>query len=436
MNSLHKESSMPRILFISTSLPPIADSQTIRNIFLINAFLRDGYSVQLVQPPSKGGDQTLSGMFSSDVTRLFTGLPLYDRLVGSLTSISAPSIRSVLHRVIARSAGLVCVPDVRVGWDKQAYNAAVAAFDDERPDIIISSSGSNTAHLAAGRLVRAWNKPWIAEFGDPWSLNPIAPACHPHIRFLNGTIERRVLRSASGIVFTTEETRVAFAENVLPDGTVPTIVVACGYDPILINDPFETQGIRRGEFVLAYTGTAGRGSRDLSPLLDALQRILTRDPSVPRIRVRLVGSVAAGTGKSRAGWPKLNIDNTGWMPYPESISEIRRADMLVLIGNRSSLQIPAKAFNYLASGKPIIYIPQQDAKSDPTWQLLLGHSPRRMVLRFGKDKELADFLRNAATTGSGRLAPSLNIPSWEEVGLRFAGFVHSILHAGQTDAFQ
>lgn len=421
---------MPRILFISTSLPPIADSQTIRNIFLINAFLRDGYSVQLVQPPSKGGDHTLSGMFASDVSRSFTDLPLYDRLVAGLTSIPAPSIRSFLHRLIARSAGLACVPDVRVGWDKSAYRAAVAAFGDRPPDIIVSSSGSNTAHLAAARLTRTWNKPWIAEFGDPWSLNPIAPACHPHIRFLNGIIERRVLRNASGIVFTTEETRVAFAQNVLPDGTIPTIVVPCGYDPALIKDPSGPQGVRRGELILAYTGTAGRGSRDLSPLLDALQRILTRSPSLPRIGVRLVGSVAAGTGKSRVGWPALDIDNTGWMPYPESISEIRNADILVLIGNRSSLQIPAKAFNYLASGKPIIYIPQQDAKSDPTWQLLIGHSPHRTVLHFGNDKGLADFLEAAVTIGAAPPAPSLNIPSWEEAGLRFADFANKIHRAG------
>src|SRR6185312_5622951 len=53
-----------------------------------------------------------------------------------------------------------------------------------------------------------------------------------------------------GIVFTTEETRVAFAENVLSDPTIPTIVIPCGYDPTLIENNYVREGTLRRELIL------------------------------------------------------------------------------------------------------------------------------------------------------------------------------------------
>jgi hypothetical protein len=333
-----------------------------------------------------------------------------------------------MHRGIATLAGLLCAPDVRVGWDKDAREKSIQATGAHPPDAIVSSSGSNTAHIAAARLASQWRKPWVAEFGDPWSMNPLAPASYPHIRFRNRLLERRTLATTSGIIFTTEETRAAFQRNTF-NTSIPAVVIPCGFDGQLLERRPRPQS---GEIVLAYTGTASRGSRNLSPALRYIRQALAEDPSFPPIRIRLVGFVDPSIVSTMPKDDRLKVEFPGWRSYQESIEELASAAGLLLIGNRSSLQIPAKAFNYIASGKPILYLRQQPEADDPTWQLLKGcgrciplsgeAEPDRISTRI--------FLSRTASNGDEGLpdlGPCPGILSWEEVGRRFSDFVESTI---------
>ena len=418
---------MALILFISTSLPPVADSQTIRNIFLINGLLDGGHRVHLLQPPARTGDPTLKELLRSNVQSTCTDQPFFDALTGRLTLPTRfPALHRLGLRIVSRLAGMISVPDVRAGWDVKAFHSAISEFDSA-PDAIVSSSGSNTAHMAARRLALLWKAPWVAEFGDPWSLNPLPPASHSHIRFLNRRIEGRTMRHAAGIVFTTKETAKAFGRQGLAPG-VPTEVVPCGFDPSVL-DHGKHSGTRP-EMVMAYTGTASKGSRDLTPLFTGVADAMRADMSLPPLRIRIAGDVDPAFAGSLESSNRIRVDQLGWLPYRESIRMLSEADVLLLIGNRSDLQIPAKVYNYIASGKPIIYFQQTGEASDPALQLLKKCSNPVLIVGDRKMTPLAvaEFLPAAMLTANATMASvSPHLLSWQEAGNRFAQFVQSCL---------
>ena len=50
------------------------------------------------------------------------------------------------------------------------------------------------------------------------------------------------------------------------------------------------------------------------------------------------------------------VQCTGYIPYDQCMSEMRRADVLLLFSIRQPLQIPAKLYEYIALGKPVLSI--------------------------------------------------------------------------------
>ena len=191
------------------------------------------------------------------------------------------------------------------------------------------------------------------------------------------------MRHAAGIVFTTEETAGAFERQGFARA-VPTEVVPCGFDPLVMNHWRPPSA--RSELVMAYTGTASRGSRNLTPLFTAIADAARLDHSLPPTRIRIAGDVDPAFGKSIQSSDRISVDQLGWLPYVESIRMLAEADVLLLIGNRSALQIPAKVYNYIASGKPIIYFQQTAEASDPALQLMKKCNNRLLALG---DRQLA-----------------------------------------------
>jgi hypothetical protein len=62
---MHKMISLerPRILFVSHSIPPYAESQTIRNVFLLRGLNAAGFSVHVIGPPQTAETRLLSECF-------------------------------------------------------------------------------------------------------------------------------------------------------------------------------------------------------------------------------------------------------------------------------------------------------------------------------------------------------------------------------------
>jgi hypothetical protein len=175
---------------------------------------------------------------------------------------------------------------------------------------------------------------------------------------------------------------------------------------------------------IVYVGVAFKGSRDITPLLDKIYKIKS-----PNIRMHFYGKVSDAF-KAYVNSKEYNFVNFyGQIDYMSSIDIIAEADVLVIIGNDSKLQIPGKTYMYLASGKPILYIANQKLSYDPTWKLIkqfngvYGFSQNLSNLEdtvINLDKNYDAFLKESNLRFDD---PSLKKFDWKNLGSKFAKIV-------------
>lgn len=348
---------MKKVLFISTAAPPRAESQTIRNVFFIRALVAHGFQVELLTKKDAGGDESLVSLLPDGVEILRTKEPLFSSLVHSLVSI--PCGKFIQHCVGVLS-NLFIVPDLDVGWDKVAVEYYLGQLDT-RPDVIVSASGSYTAHMAARELSDELAVPFVAELGDPWSHNPIWPANLYWRRKLNERLELSSVPAASALVVTTDGTKAHYEKWIQHQNIN---VIPMGYSPDEF-DLSEGHCPNKESFDFTYVGVAYKGGRNILPFLEGVA-----DLSSSSIGVRIVGPHSTGFVKhaNRNDWSFVSFSDP--VTYKESVRILQASNVLVIVGNSGYMQIPGKVYMYLAAQKPILFISQNPAEKDPTWQLL------------------------------------------------------------------
>ena len=259
----------------------------------------------------------------------------------------------------------------------------------QQPDVslVYASMSPFSTAPAASRLARELGVPWVADLRDPWALDEhfVYPSA------IHWQLERRrmgtLLDTAAAIVLPTPGTHER-VDRFFPELAGRTVEIWNGFDPADFAGP---QPERRDDvFHLVHAGyfygDVGRrrlrrllGGSDLdidlrphSPdfLLAALERLVERHPELrDRIRVHLAGplTVREEEALERSRCRDL-VEAHGYLPHEESLGLVRSADALFLPlhrlprGGRSTI-MPAKLYEYLASGRPILAaVPEGDAR--------------------------------------------------------------------------
>jgi hypothetical protein len=411
-----------KALFISTSLPPVAESQTIRNVFLIQGLQRAGFEVRGIAPAAKGGDPTLAGLLHKPLPIARTKQTVYSRLASPPWP---PPGRARAFYLTALREGFarIAVPDAHFDWQRLAVQTGKIEIERDRPDVLITSCGSFTALFAGAKLARQYGIPWVADAGDPLALNPLPPLNYWYMRLINGVRERGALRSCSAMTLTTRETVLAYQKFL--DKPPPLHYLPCGFS--LPQDTL-TNRSSAATFDIAYVGVASRGNRDLRNVMRALHECAKR-MTQRRFRMLVVGTSHPAFAREAEALGSFEYAPTGWVSYEQSLVYMHRADLLLLRGNRGGMQIPAKAYNYIGSPVPILYVGEPDAAGDPT-RALVQELPGVVccTATFQSSYEaLLDILtrHGSAKVDSARRQCSTDIRqfAWQSIGSRFASIV-------------
>lgn len=416
-----------KALFVSHSLPPFADSQTIRNVFLIKELCRNGFEVTLVRSPYKGGDASLKDYLPSQILEVLTKEPFFDKIERLIALIPHKKLRKYMRSANAVLLGRVMFPDMRADWGIKAYQAAVSEFKKGKPDVIISSSGSYSAHCAASRLAAEYGIPWVADYGDPWTLNPLPPMCNPGLRAKNEKIERKLLQNCSGITVTTEQTKQLY-ENWL-EHDLPIEVIPCGYEkPLLRKEKRDSKKIAIG-----YIGSASRSNRDLRSILSVINEV--GGVVDAEVSLYIIGSYSPFFEREAVNFKNIEIQFIPWVTFNESLEYIANLDALILYGNSKPIQVPAKTFYYLASQNPILYVGQIKPEEDPTYEIIkdvLGVCSV-FVESDNFEKDVHEFFINLgdySQLAEERILRNKDFfeeYDWQAIGLRYVNFIKNVL---------
>lgn len=315
---------------------------------------------------------------------------------------------SVLRNLVY---SLMWLPDDRQGWIGPAVIQGLAAIRRERPDALLVTSPPHSAQVVGLALARLTGVPLVADFRDPWVGNPATPMFirsgpTPHVHDL---LESQVLHTAASVVTATAAHARALSST-RPEATGKITVIPNGFDAPAF-EALPTEPVEPGRFTITYTGSFYH-TRTPRPLLDAIGIIVREDGIDPgTFRVNLVGDCEfVGTEAVRdmaasAGCAE-SLVLPGRLPYRDALGELVRSDLLLLLAAGQPEQVPAKAYEYVAAGPPILALVEPGATAD-----LLATTADADVLYDADPHRIAEVLRRRMAEGRSARQETWRLPS-------------------------
>lgn len=256
---------------------------------------------------------------------------------------------------------LLEVPDAYTGWILPAVASGLAAIRKQRIDCLFSSGPWWTNHLVALLLAKITGVPWVAHFRDSWAQGYWVKSVTPLSIRIEKALERAVVKRAQAVVCVTgmQTEMLRQANPDVPENKFATI--PNGYDDAewAFAPAATAASPHKKRFVVTYAGNLYYG-RSPYPLFRAL-RSLIDSGSIERddVHVELLGMCDMAEGSK-----VLDIAETlgiapcvsipGVVAKSEAIRRMQQSDLLLLLVDEQNYSIPAKTYEYLRAGRPIL----------------------------------------------------------------------------------
>ncbi|HKX33634.1 MAG TPA: glycosyltransferase [Blastocatellia bacterium] len=269
---------------------------------------------------------------------------------------------------------VLSVPDMYTGWLVPAVRAGLRAIRRTQTKVIVSSAPCWTNHLVGYCLSKLTGLPWVAHFRDPWVTGHLPGAFASELAFkLGRKFERLTVTHASRVVCVTEEHSAMFraAYPHLPGDKFAA--VPNGFDGAEWED-FDRQMAARAleerrrndAFRITYAGTLYLARNPL-PVFRALRRLIDAgEIPADRVKIDLIGWCEVSEGRSvmdliaEAGIQEC-VNVVGPLSHKETLQRVAQSDLLLLLAEGWTIQVPGKTFEYLKAGRPILALTTEGA---------------------------------------------------------------------------
>ena len=301
--------------------------------------------------------------------------------------------------------GFLACPDRWISWRVRAVAAGLRLIRDWQPDLIWSTYPIATAHVIGDALRQRSGLPWIADFRDPMAQEGYPEIPRVWRSFKN--IEQAALRNARFSVFTTPGAARIYRER-YPESSGRVGVIENGFDEESFAGLPASEDPRRplnpNMITLLHSGIVYPKERDPTQLFAAMRHMAdigALDAGKVKVRFRasahdqLIRTLTAQSGLEDF------VELLPPISYGAALEEMTRADgLLVLQAANCNEQIPAKLYEYLRSGRPIV------ALTDPSGDTagLMRDAGLDAIARLDSPGEIAHclsrFLDNVSTNGA------------------------------------
>jgi glycosyltransferase involved in cell wall biosynthesis len=369
-----------KALLLAYHFPPGGGGGVQRVAKFVRYLPEHGYVVTVVT-----GTGTADDLWTPQDGTLVAGIPpetRVHRVPGPEPRLDVGGWRRRAARVLARPS-----PFTR-WWVDGAAGLGCAVGGDA--DVVVCELVPYESAEAAVRIARALGKPWVADLQDPWALDEMWLYPTGLHRRRDLARMRALLGTAAAVVVNTREALLRFRRR-FPELATRLYAIPNGFDAEDFARPLRPR--TDDAFRIVHTGTMhtelglqhrrSRRARELlggTPvrgvdfltrshvfLLEALEIVFAREPELRRkVEVHLAGALTAADRAATAG--AGHVQARGYLPHEETLDLARGADLLFLpmhdlpTGVRAGL-VPGKAYEYLASGRPILAaVPAGDAR--------------------------------------------------------------------------
>jgi glycosyltransferase involved in cell wall biosynthesis len=346
------------LLFVAQLSPPVLFSAAQRVAGLTKYLSRIGCQVTVLTSLASGSGPVPNAAYTVRtrdliVSRLNPRREHYDSVRGG----SESSYEERASRLAA-----LFVPDLALaGWVPFALPRALALTREQRFDCVISTSPPESAHFIGATLKRLRGLAWIADFRDGWGYETNHPDWPLSVQHrLDGALERAIARDADLAVGVTD----ALADDLRSRVGARAATITNGFDPEeRVSAAKADVGLRPERYSLVHTGRIGFTERSPRPIIDALKRLKKRAPAAAaRLELVLAGPLSASerdliNARSLDG----AVRSLGTLDRHEMLALQSAADALLLIvtPTRMRTQVPAKLYEYMATGRPVLVLGEE-----------------------------------------------------------------------------
>jgi len=271
----------------------------------------------------------------------------------------------------------IALPDRWISWLLGAVPNGLSMIRQLKPAVLWSTYPIATAHLIGYWLARLSGLPWIADFRDPMAHEGYPPDQRTWQSFLK--VEQRVFSRANLCVFATEGAARLY-RNRYPDAATRIRVIENGYDEAAFSaaeQNLERAALHPGAYTLLHSGIVYPEWRNPIHLLQAIRHLINAgelDPAKFRLRFRAPVHDAFLHEQIASLQLQDMVEVLPALPYRDALGEMMRADgLLVLQSDCCNDQIPAKIYEYIRAGMPILALTD---RTGDTAQVLrsMGHN--------------------------------------------------------------
>lgn len=347
-----------KALMVAYHFPPLAGSSGIqRTLRFVQQLPQQGWQPVVLSADARAYERTSDDLLAE----VPAGTPV----------CRAFALDTARHLAVGgRYPGVLARPDRWVTWRFDAVRQGMRLIREHQPKVLWTTYPIATAHLIGAELQRRSGLPWVADFRDPMAQDGYPE--DPRVWASFKRIEEAAVTQAALLCFTTPSAADTYRRR-YPAAARRIVVLENGYDEATFARAEAALPHRNplnpGCVTLLHSGIVYPSERDPTQLFEALGRMRSAGACAAlRVRFRAASADDLLRDMARRHGVEHQVEILPPVPYAHALSEMLQADgLLVMQASNCNEQVPAKVYEYLRAGRPIVSL--TDPTGD-TWRVL------------------------------------------------------------------
>jgi glycosyltransferase involved in cell wall biosynthesis len=359
------------VLLVVYTFPPAGGVGVLRAASLARYFPAEEIRLDVLttrNPSSVGVDPSLLRDIPAEVTihrtitldlpfgikkrlkRLITGSKPPDNKADSTTKAGKPSL-------LKRALQDLLLPDPQVTWLPVLTRAARRIIRNRAIDLVIITGPPFSSFLLAGRLRKEFPRLAIVlDCRDEWltsqfEFGSFQFSRSERARSFAVRTESSAITNASAVVTVSEAARSEIRARYPQEPAEKFHLIPNGFDATrIVRSAPSTNPRPDGKIIVTHIGTL-YAATDPTALIEALQSLPPEVKS--RFVLRFIGHIDEPRYREALLQLSDMVSLNGYVPQREALALMSEADYVLMIAH-DRLNIPAKFYDYIGSGKPIL----------------------------------------------------------------------------------
>jgi hypothetical protein len=378
---------MSKYLIVTHQFTPHVSPRTTRWKLIVDELIRMGHEVEVITGTKQNNqDNGFNTIFvgSSRASNIVVNLRNQSNTLNS-NNIAKRLIFSFLKKIYRFLIKNFAWPDYSMFWLVSVFRSRKKLNLDY--DVIVTVSLPFSSHLAGYLINKKYNKPWIMDIGDPFTLKINAPENNSFLYSnLNRYYEKKFYQQASQILFTHEDARKIHIEKF----NIPVSKTTVG-QPISnfqqeLYDASKNYDYTSKDIKFGYFGIFTKDVRTPNNFIKFLEKFNEYD------MYWYINSDSENIIKQNR-FDRNKHTFKSQVPRDEALKLMTESlHCLVSVGNLNPNQIPSKVIEYVATGKPVIHF--AEISDDPVFEISKEFSNLFVITKNTNIRNLKKELNN------------------------------------------